>query len=1493
MKTKVYLFIMCLVLWFVIGGHSVCLATNNVKKGDGNVITFEALSQIDGSGVTKVENAYHVTGDLVIAATDTLRIIDGDEVLLADNVCVKVCGYIDFNAATGAKVNSIAETDNPKGFLIYGTDATGVFRNIRIEKCGIRTEGCTKGITIDKCVLRHYNEMLDPQGAISINSNCDNNVISNSWFVYFKTNVVYSGNPAGVTVKDCVFSGGETGDKTYSAINLCTGSDRKVNIEGNTVVAYKYLNVGGILMRNEDGIEGKNEVVVRNNSVENCSEGIRISGDVNAVVENNQAIGNRYAVNTSNGYGGIILIDSDEKLTANVTGNYVEGCKCGVYISGCKQVNLGTADTPGGNVFVNNGHNGKVCDLYNNSRLTVNAQGNMWDVTEQTSEEIAKVIIDHEDDTSLGLVISDNPKTYPVRTEPHTVKAVATFDKMTLSWLSPTAPIDLKWHSGIPDHVTKGYTKEQGLNDVVGAARFNTEELAPYANKIIDAIEYYEEYDPVEAYVQVYEDGTLVRNQKVDVSGFQKGVWRNTKLDDPYLIGGDKEIMVAVKLVYGGHRLSMLLFDDEPTNQKGNLVSYDNGKTWSTFQYGDVLVTAHIRNLSNTKPSGYNLIADKEELTEELITDTTYTIEHSADGEHSYYIQAIYKDGEENLLRAATVDGATKAVTNYVPSPGYLQCYIIGNSTVELEWKKPLKRGDEITWSNKRFAGSIGVKGETPRVWIYQSFTVNDLIAYPNHQISAINAFFTQAAPTSMKIFVLKNGKIDYYRDVTDEELAAVNIDGWTKFPLEEPYKFETGNDYGFGYYCIHPKGKQIVGVDDSEGVSYKGCMVATAAPAEKFEESKFRGDFLDEYGYEGNTMLTADIQALGEVPPYEKIVGYDLYVNDKLVESDLTERSYLYTSDEVGTCKFSVVAKSASGKVSPAMNYHVSLSLSEDHNPPHILSSSYDAKTGKVELEWTKGLARLMKCDEGLRYGLGYDRDMEFSAGQMFTAEEMKDLKDYDIYAIDYTKFKSVEKLALEIYADSECVFSEDITSLASGYASTLWLDEPVRIPEGKNIYIVYSMVCPKGTSAVPIDDGPYVPGGAVASLDHGKTWITLGDIDNEETFYNVYIKTRVRPHDTSREAENQMAEGVIANGVRRQPKVEKCIVYRNSIPVAETTGTTFSDTIDQYGEYTYTVSCVFANGCESARSNSFYVENHIPQKPEAPYNLRGEASGENLSLTWDAIDADAAVLKYHNGIMGDSVGIGKSGCNYVIGISADSLAQMGKTGDFITHVKFYLASADVTTCAAIVAVGSNIIRKQNVDVARLVKGWNVVRLDEPFVIKPEYADVKVGCFLQHDLSIKPMAVDKGLALIGRGDLYARYYQFGSFATDYDTDANFMIEGVFQKGTKPMRAAAQGDEADVPVITYNVYRNGAVVASGITEMGYEIYSAADGTYTVTATVDGVESAESNGFVYSGLTGIKLTGRDDDCNERTYDIKGIETQSLNGLVIKKGIKVLR
>ena len=60
---------------------------------------------------------------------------------------------------------------------------------------------------------------------------------------------------------------------------------------------------------------------------------------------------------------------------------------------------------PGNNTFVNNGNGGVLYDLYNNSTNTVYAQGNTWNVSEQTEEEIEKVVFHQNDNASLGQVI--------------------------------------------------------------------------------------------------------------------------------------------------------------------------------------------------------------------------------------------------------------------------------------------------------------------------------------------------------------------------------------------------------------------------------------------------------------------------------------------------------------------------------------------------------------------------------------------------------------------------------------------------------------------------------------------------------------------------------------------------------------------------------------------------------------------------------------------------------------------------------------------------------------------------------------------------------------------------------------------------------------------------------------------------------------------------------------------------------------------------------
>lgn len=60
---------------------------------------------------------------------------------------------------------------------------------------------------------------------------------------------------------------------------------------------------------------------------------------------------------------------------------------------------------PGLNVFVNNGNNGILYDLYNNSPNTIYAQGNTWNVEVQDSVSIEEVIYHKNDDPNLGEVI--------------------------------------------------------------------------------------------------------------------------------------------------------------------------------------------------------------------------------------------------------------------------------------------------------------------------------------------------------------------------------------------------------------------------------------------------------------------------------------------------------------------------------------------------------------------------------------------------------------------------------------------------------------------------------------------------------------------------------------------------------------------------------------------------------------------------------------------------------------------------------------------------------------------------------------------------------------------------------------------------------------------------------------------------------------------------------------------------------------------------------
>lgn len=1296
--------------------------------GDYSVYTFESLSQVEGSGVTKDGDDFVVASNIEIAATDTLRLLSGETVKLGNDVMITVYGYADFAPTEVASITRNAESDVPRGIYVCEADACGHFENVGFYFAGLRTFGNAKGITVRECLFVSTNTAMTSTGAISLGSTNAGNLIEDCVFIKTESGAIggSANGYAGVTVRNCTFYQCNTSNSNRPVINLTIGGDNEIVIENNTIYGGKFTMVGGIGVSNMLASSAANVAKITENYVQDCRYGFTSIGPMDVTLENNTFINNRYETNAMNGGSGMSLYDPYMQQKVRATGNYIEGSLWGVTVIGCGNVNFGKTDdpeaddyNPGKNVFVNNGNGGVIYDLYNNSKNTVYAQGNTWNVTEQTAEEIAKVITDKSDIASLGEVIYDPATLCAVRTAPHSVAATTNFNDVTLSWQAPTAPIELKWHDGEDCNGYDGVAGDpQGMQELIMAARFTPNELKASACMVVDSISYFEYRDFVEAYAQIYENGKLVRNQPIDLTGFVRYSWRKTCLNEPYMISGNEEVIIAIKYKAGTNQNYTAITDRAATRGKGNLVSYDNGTTWNADGPGDFLITAHLRNITNTEPVGYIVSVDGN-IVSETITDTTYTIKSLEDGPHSFVVNAVY-DGDFTRSSEA-VKATAAAVTSLAPAPAAISGKVENGINGTITWQAPLKRGDQLTWSNCEKGNSIGATASSPKIWVKQEFDAYDLIAYPDHKITAINAYFTDNAPSTMTLFVMKDGKIAYYQEISADDVAAITPDAWTKFTLAEPFVLVPGSTYAYGYYCTHAKGLKPIAVDNSETINVKGNAFSTSSPSSKgFDQSSPSWKTLSAGDIAGNFMLTADVEALSDIPAAEEITGYYVYADNKLVAQNTTETSFCETVDQLGTRTYSVFAMSADYKSSPVREITLTYTLPAEYAAPTIADATFDAESGKVDLAWS---------------------------------------------------------------------------------------NEPAE-PEQ-----------PEQSPALTEDSG---------------------------------IEAAIAPQETE-EGDEDSSNALV---------VTKYRVYRNGEVVAETEETSFSEVLKRYGEYEYAVTNVYANGWESPKSDVFYVANHTPQLPEAPYNLRGEAEGSTLNLSWDAIDADAAVLKYHNGNYAYSVGMTSSyneGYQTIL-FTADDIATMNKQGEKLTHIKFHLSSTEIDYAAAIVMVGNNVVYEQMVDAADLVIGWNVVCLDTPFTI-PAGNDVKIGYHLKYPKGIKPLSTDDGPAVAGFGDLIsASTYTWYSLATKYKLDYNFLIEGVCQSDTQVLAAPAQGKEEDTeePATTFSVYCDGVLVISGLTEQSYSITSAANGAYTVTATVDGVESVHSNAvdFTASGVEDI-------------------------------------
>ena len=382
--------------------------------GDGKTYSIQELAGIGGTGIVawelseNVPPTYQLSQNITIANGDKFVMDDGICLLFERNVTLTIEGEGDFNLVNGSTFDSAYDYEETLGAAVrIAGETTTILKNCHFYTVGLElmSEGAVK---ISNCEF-YYHDGSSAAALYFISAGAAS-TIENCHFEWCAKAAIGSAANASqpMTIKGCTFYMNSTANGNVPQINITAANP--LTIEDCTIEGNPDNNmVGGIGISNFMSHDA--DVTISGCTIRDSRYGIGLVGpSANIRIKDCTLIDNHYETNPMNGGSGISLYDPYQQTKAIISGNHIEGSLWGVTIIGCKDVNLGCLEegenyNPGGNVFKNNGNNGELYDLYNNSTLTVYAQNNTWNVNEQTEEQIETVIFHKSDNSSLGEVI--------------------------------------------------------------------------------------------------------------------------------------------------------------------------------------------------------------------------------------------------------------------------------------------------------------------------------------------------------------------------------------------------------------------------------------------------------------------------------------------------------------------------------------------------------------------------------------------------------------------------------------------------------------------------------------------------------------------------------------------------------------------------------------------------------------------------------------------------------------------------------------------------------------------------------------------------------------------------------------------------------------------------------------------------------------------------------------------------------------------------------
>ena len=405
---KKFTFILAAIL---ASGATSAFAEEYVTAGDGTAYSFEILSGIEGSNVTKAaDGSYEVTADITISNGDSFTLDQGATIKFGNDVrvCLEGTSVMDGgeDRTTFTRTSALAA---PRGIWSESAEGPFVMTNVDMIYIGL-SDHSEAGATITDCTFTEANGVISSVAAINCGKTGATYVISGCKFTECTVPAVGSGANifTNLLIEDCELYDNNTSNTNKPQLNLTVGGENPVIVRGCTITGTGRTMVGGIDIGNVLAADAPNKVYIENNTITENRYGITTVGPLYIEIRNNTLINNNHDPNPMTGGSGISLAGYNYGQNGIIAGNHIEGHLWGITLIQCDDINCGQVDnpdSPGGNVFKNNGNGGMKYDLYNNGKNTVYAQLNTWSVDEQT-EELIETVISHKNDApNLGEVI--------------------------------------------------------------------------------------------------------------------------------------------------------------------------------------------------------------------------------------------------------------------------------------------------------------------------------------------------------------------------------------------------------------------------------------------------------------------------------------------------------------------------------------------------------------------------------------------------------------------------------------------------------------------------------------------------------------------------------------------------------------------------------------------------------------------------------------------------------------------------------------------------------------------------------------------------------------------------------------------------------------------------------------------------------------------------------------------------------------------------------